>query len=96
MYTIQANASGSKHIEVSKAHLQTLHAYDLLDDLLHDNAVIDEYALNKVRLTTRSLIASIEDEIAVRNLLDLCIDVLYHDYMKAFGLQQLAELYRAN
>ena len=28
-----------------------------------------------------------------KDLLDLCIDVIYHNNMKAFGLQQLIKLY---
>ena len=39
----------------------------------------------------RSLIASQEND--SKDLLDLCIDVIYHNNMKAFGLQQLIRLY---
>ena len=58
MYTIQANPSGTRSIEVSNI---------------------------------RSLIASQEED--SKDLLDLCIDVIYHNNMKAFGLQQLIKLY---
>ena len=44
-----------------------------------------------MRLNLRSLIASREEDI--KDLLDLCIDVIYHNNMKAFGLQQLIQLY---
>ena len=47
--------------------------------------------LEKLRLNLRSLIASREEDI--KDLLDLCIDVIYHNNMKAFGLQQLIQLY---
>ena len=41
----------------------------------------------------RSLIAhSTED---TKDLLDLCIDVIYHDKMKAYGLKNLIDLYKA-
>ena len=36
-------------------------------------------------------IASQEED--SKELLDLCIDVIYHNNMKAFGLQQLIKLY---
>lgn len=39
----------------------------------------------------RSLIASMEEN--SKDLLDLCIDVIYHNNMKAFGLHQLILLY---
>ena len=42
-------------------------------------------------LNIRSLIASQEED--SKELLDLCIDVIYHNNMKAFGLQQLIKLY---
>ena len=51
----------------------------------------DESVLEKLRLNIRSLIASQEED--SKDLLDLCIDVIYHNNMKAFGLQQLIKLY---
>ena len=39
-----------------------------------------------------SLVTSIQEEDS-KDLLDLCIDVIYHNNMKAFGLQQLIKLY---
>ena len=53
MYTIQANPSGTRSLEISEENLVTIEKY----------------------------------------LLDLCIDVIYHNNMKAFGLQQLIKLY---
>ena len=47
--------------------------------------------MEKLRLTIRSLIASQEED--SKDLLDLCIDVIYHKDMKAFGLDQLYSLY---
>ena len=63
MYTIQANTSGTRSIEVSDEHLATIQKYGLFQ---------------------------VEDS---KDLLDLCIDVIYHNNMKAFGLQQLIRLY---
>ena len=52
---------------------------------------MDETVLDKLKLNIRSLIAAqVEDS---KDLLDLCIDVIYHNNMKAFGLQQLIRLY---
>ena len=47
--------------------------------------------LDKLKLNVRSLIASMEEN--SKDLLDLCIDVIYHNNMKAFGLHQLILLY---
>ena len=52
---------------------------------------MDEPVLDKLKLNIRSLIASQEED--CKDLLDLCIDVIYHNNMKAFGLQQLIKLY---
>ena len=54
MYTIQANPSGTRSIEVSNENLRTIEKYALFRHL---------------------------------------IDVIYHNNMKAFGLQQLIKLY---
>ena len=40
MFTINANASGTRHIEVSKAHLQTIEQYALCNDLIDINVII--------------------------------------------------------
>ena len=50
-----------------------------------------EPALDKQKTNNFSLIANQEEE--SKELLDLCIDVIYHNNMKAFGLQQLIKLY---
>ena len=91
MYTIQANPTGTRHIEVSEANLETLERYGLLRHLIDSNGIVDESVLDKLKLNIRSLIAAqVEDS---KDLLDLCIDVIYHNNMKAFGLQQLIQLY---
>lgn len=47
--------------------------------------------LDKLKLNIRSLLAG--DAGKDKALLDLCLDVIYHQNMKAFGLQQLVLLY---
>ena len=81
MYTIQANPSGTRTMEVSEENLRTIDS----------NGIVDEAVLDKLKLNIRSLIASQEED--SKDLLDLCIDVIYHNNMKAFGLQQLIKLY---
>ena len=87
---INANASGTRTIEVTEEQLQIIKKYSLLDRIANSTGVIDEESLNKLRLTVRSLIASQED---CKDLLDLCVDVLFHDNMKALGLSALIALY---
>lgn len=91
MYTIQANPSGTRSIEVSDAHLQTIEKHSLFQQLIDSNGIVDESVLDKLKLNIRSLISSMEGN--SKDLLDLCIDVIYHNNMKAFGLHQLIMLY---
>ena len=76
MYTIQANPSGTRSLEVSEENLATIEKYGLFRHLIDSNGIVDETVLDKLK-----------------HLLDLCIDVIYHNNMKAFGLQQLIKLY---
>ncbi|MDD3037535.1 hypothetical protein [Bacteroides sp.] len=91
MYTIQANPSGTRTIEVSDENLRTIEKYALFRHLIDSNGIVDEDVLDKLKLNIRSLISSQEED--SKDLLDLCIDVIYHNNMKAFGLQQLIKLY---
>ncbi len=91
MYTIQANPSGTRTLDVSEENLSTIEKYGLFRHLIDSNGIIDEPVLDKLKLNIRSLIASQEED--CKDLLDLCIDVIYHNNMKAFGLQQLVRLY---
>ena len=88
---IQTNSSGTRSIEVSEQHLQTIEKYQLFRDLIDSNGYVDEQVLDKLKLNIRSLLSG--DAGKDKNLLDLCLDVIYHANMKAFGLQQLVLLY---
>lgn len=91
-YTLQANPTGTRSISVSDENLETIRKYDLFSQLIDSNGIINETVLDKLKLNLRSLIAAqVEDS---KDLLDLCIDVVYHNNMKAFGLQQLVRLYQ--
>lgn len=89
---IQTNSKGTRSIEVSENHLETLRHYSLLSDLLDSNGIVDESVLQKLRLNTVALLEGHNDDTA---LLALCRDVLFHDNMKAYGLHQLILLYLA-
>lgn len=91
MYKIQANPTGTRSIEVSEEHLQTIRKYALLKNLIDSTGIIDETVLDKLKFTLRALL---EFEAGKdKALLDLCLDVIYHNNMKAFGLHQLTLLY---
>lgn len=92
MNKIQANASGTRSIEVSEQHLTTIDQYQLLRDLIDSNGYVDEQVLDKLRLNIRSLLESNAGEDS-KQLLDLCLDVIYHPNMKALGLHNLLNLY---
>ena len=88
---IQANPSGTRSIEVTEKHLETIDKYSLLRNLIDSNGIIDEAVLDKLRFNVRGLL---EGEGGTdRDLLDLCLDVLYNNNMKAFGRHELVLLY---
>jgi hypothetical protein len=91
MYKIQTNQSETRNIEVSEENLATLEKYNLLQDLVDSNGIIDESVLDKLKLNIRSIINS--QDAPEKDLINLCIDVIYHNNMKAFGLHQLIMLY---
>ncbi len=91
MYKIQTNSSGTRSIEISEEHLQTIEQYQLFRDLIDSNGYVDEEVLNKLKLNIRSMLES--DAGKDKRVLDLCLDVIYHPNMKAFGLQQLVILF---
>ena len=91
MYTIQTNQSGTRSMQISDVHLATIRKYGLFNNLTDSNGFVDESVLEKLKLSVRSLIAAELGDI--KDLLNLCIDVIYHDNMKAFGLQKLMTLY---
>lgn len=76
---------------MSEQHLEVIEKYSLLQDLVDSNGFIDEQVLDKLKLNVRSLLES--DAGSDKQLLDLCLDVIYNNNMKAFGLNQLVALY---
>lgn len=91
IYKIQANTSGTRNIEVTDEHLESIKKYALLRNLIDSNGIIDEAVLDKLKFNLRSLLES--DEGRDKALLDLCLDVIYNSNMKAFGLHRLVLLY---
>ncbi|MFA6871329.1 MAG: hypothetical protein WCQ82_03780 [Bacteroidaceae bacterium] len=91
MYILQTNEKGSRSIDVTVKHLETIKKYALFKQLVDSSGIIDESVLDKLKLNIRSLIAIQESNSA--DLLDLCIDVVYHNNMKAYGLNELLQLY---
>jgi hypothetical protein len=88
---IQTNSTGTRSIEVEESHLQTIEKYQLFRDLIDSSGYVDEQVLDKLKLNVRALL---EAQAGLdKDLLDLCLDIIYHPNMKAFGLQQLVLLY---
>ncbi len=92
MHTIQANASGTRNIEINDAHLETLKKYALFSNLVGSSGIIDEDTLDRLKLNVRSLLESEAGK--DKALLDLCLDVIYNQNMKALGLKNLIALYK--
>ena len=92
MYKIQANASGTRIIEITDCHLETIKKYSLLSGLVNSNGIIDEDILHKLKFNVRSLLESEPGK--DKDLLDLCLDVIYNQNMKGIGLKNLVALYK--
>ena len=92
MYKIQANASGTRSIEITDSHLETIKKYSLLSGLVDSNGIIDEDILDKLKFNVRGLLESEPGK--DKDLLDLCLDVIYNKNMKAIGLDNLVTLYK--
>lgn len=88
---IKANAKGSRFIEVTEKHLETLKKYSLLFDLVGSDGFVDNTTLEKLQHNVRALLEAGNDK--DKDLLDLCFDVIYHRDMKALGLRNLMLLY---
>ena len=88
---IRANATRTRSIEVSEKQLQTIEKHPLRRNLIESNGIIDETVLDKLKFNVRSLLES--GTATDNDLLDLCLDVIYNNNMKAFGLHQLVLLY---
>lgn len=91
IYKIQSNPTATRFIEVSDEHLQTIEKYALLRNLIDSNGIVDEEVLDKLKFNVRSLLESESGN--NKQLLDLCLDVIYHNNMKAFALHQLVLLF---
>lgn len=91
MYDIQLNESGTRHMSITRENLETIRKYNLFQGLTNSTGYITENELDKLKLNIRALIASSRDN--TKDLLDLCIDVIYHDKMKAYGLKNLMAVY---
>lgn len=89
---INANASGTRTIEISREQLRTIQRYSLFERITGSMGIVDEEALEKLRCTVRSLIASQEED--SKALLQLAL-VLYDDNMKSLGLSNLIECYNS-
>ena len=88
---IQTNSSGTRSIEIQESHLLTIEKYQLLRDLIDSTGYVDEQVLDKLKLNIRALLETQEG--LDKDLLNLCLNVIYHPNIKAFGLQQLVLLY---
>ena len=91
MYDIQLNESGSRHLAVTEYNVATRQQYNLLSGLVDSTGYITESVLDRRKLNIRSLIASSTEN--TKDLVDLCIDVSYHDKRKAYGLRNLSDAF---
>lgn len=88
---IITNQSGTRSIEVSQEHLDTIERYQLFRNLIDSNGIVDESVLDKLRLNIRALLE--QEGTSDKALMNLCFDVIYHPNMKAIGLHNLILLF---
>lgn len=92
MYNITLNEKGTRTLDITEENLQTIRKYRLFQGIVDSTGYITEEVLDKLKMTLRSMIAHSEED--TTDLLNLCIDVIYHDKMKAYGLKNLMTVYR--
>lgn len=92
MFHIALNEKGSRYMHITEENLLTIKKYNLFNGLTNSTGYVTENDLDKLKLYVRSLISSSSEN--TKDLLDLCIDVIYHDKMKAFGLKNLIDAFR--
>ena len=90
-YTIYLNEKNTHSLEITEENMKTIQEYGLFDDLVDSNGYVDETILDKLKFNIRSLL--VNNETNSKDLLDLCIDIIYHDKMKSYGLSQLLQAY---
>lgn len=87
---IQANAKGTRKITVNETDLKTIEKYGLFRHLVDSHGIIDDMVLVKLQMNVSSLMNACPND---KELLDLCANVIFHNNMKAYGLEQLVDLY---
>jgi hypothetical protein len=81
---------GSRSMNISNEHLETIEKYFLFANLLDSNGIVDEMILEKLQLNVRALL---ERTNGANDLITLAQDVIFHENMKALGLHQLILLF---
>ncbi len=90
MYEIITNSKGTRQIKVDEEHLNTIDKYALFNNLIDSTGLVDDMTVEKLRLNIKALM---EAEPENGELVDLCSCVVFHDNMKALGLERLIDLY---
>ena len=72
---------------MTEQHLQTLEEYQLMRDIVESHGYVNEDMLDRLKMNVRALLEAQSG--THKELLDLCLDVIYNPNMKAYGLQQL-------
>ena len=74
MYKIQTNQSGTRSIDISDEHLQTIRRHQLFRDLIDSNGYVDETVLVNLNLNVGGILESERDDNMA--LLVVCLDVI--------------------
>ena len=83
MYTIQANPSGTRSLEVSEENLATIEKYGLFRHLIDSNGIVDETVLDKLKLNIHSHCLAITQSSADET--DFLSDVM--GYLQTGGIE---------
>ncbi len=90
-YKIYLNERKSHSLELTEDNMKAIQKYNLFTDLVGSNGYVDDTVLEKLKFNIRSILSNSEENAS--DLLDLCLDVIYHEKMKPYGLKQLMAAY---
>ena len=91
MVKIQLNPTGTHFMEVPTTHFEVIKKYALFQNLIDSTGYVTDEVLEKLKLNVRSLLTTSTP--MPEDLYHFFTELLMHDKMKAYGLEQLMVAY---
>ena len=90
-HKIISNASGTRSMEITEEHLNVIEKYQLFNNLVYSNGIVDETTLDTLKSFVGGIIDS--EKGTDNELVNFYKNVLAHPNMKSVALGNLMELY---